>query len=272
MPVNEKVSVTMIDLKRLFKKSDIVGTIDDICTLAGGNLSVLNSQGEPLSGEKLIDPLALRIPVHVSGQVICWIVGKPESKTAVNILKHLITAEIEKIKLAGETLEKYKELNILYGLSEKISSTIDLKDISEYAISQMRKTFKCDSGCVLMLSPEHDELEPVSDFGDQEITDIICGYHKRGDVTTIFHPEIVNDISSDPRFNLFSKKIASLIFVPIIHGFNPLGMMAAGSLNKHEYTARDLNSLNVLAQQISGTMSSSLARKKKLDALTEGSQ
>jgi transcriptional regulator with GAF, ATPase, and Fis domain len=257
----------MIDLKKVFKKENILSVLCDICVLAGGNFSVLSSEGELLCGEKLSDPIALRIPIHFSGEVICWIVGKPELKIAMNILKHIITTEIEKIKLSHETLEKYKEINILYGLSEKISSTADLKDVSEFMISQMQKSFKCDSGCILMLSEERGELESLSEFGTGAAFDIIRDYHKKGDVTTVFHPEIINNISSDKRFEPYSEKISSIIFVPIIHSFNPLGMMAACSLKKIEYKAKDLHTLNFLAQQISGVMAASKLRKNRLNSI-----
>jgi len=257
----------MIDLKKVFQKENILSVLCDICVLAGGNFSVLNPEGELLCGEKIYDPIVIRIPIHVSGDIICWIVGKPELKIALNILKHIITAEIEKIKLSRETLEKYKEINILYGLSEKISSTADLKDVSEFTISQMKKSLKCDSGCIFMLTEEHGELKPLSGFGDGTIYDILYNYNKKGDITTIFHPEIINDISPDNRFNLYSEKMSSIIFVPIMHSFNPLGMMAAGSLKNVEYTAKDLHLLNFLAQQISGVMAATMLRKNRLNSI-----
>lgn len=86
--------------------------------------------------------------------------GNPEA--VVELLRHLFKSSMQKALLASETLERYKEINSLFQLSESISKSKYLGDVSQSILNEICRLLPC-SQASLWLSKDH-----RSDLADYE--------------------------------------------------------------------------------------------------------
>lgn len=97
-----------------------------------------------------IDPLRLR-----SGQAR-W---EHAVRCLHRSLATLVAQSMEKRAIARETLERYRELNLLYNTSETIISCLDAQILPELVMQEGSRTIRSDAGALFLVNPESGELE-----------------------------------------------------------------------------------------------------------------
>ena len=75
------------------------------------------------------------------------------------------TKEFEKKALAGEVLDKYRELNIIYDITEKMAASSELKAMAKLAIDEAGRLIQASAGSVMLLRPETGVLRTIAFFG-----------------------------------------------------------------------------------------------------------
>ena len=161
-----------------------------------------------------------------------------------------IKESIEKRELIEETLNVYREINLLYEVGEDIISCLDLAQIAEIILDKAKKTIAVDNGSIMLFNKTTNNFDILSAFGNKSKQKVILRIGKgiAGDVFKRGYPEIINKVKSDSRWVDSSDDIHSILCVPLKTKNKAWGIINLSRNNRHiEFTARDLKLLNALA-------------------------
>ncbi|MFQ3679963.1 MAG: GAF domain-containing SpoIIE family protein phosphatase, partial [Pseudanabaenaceae cyanobacterium] len=216
------------------------------CTdlVALGKVSIVGDDGTVWFGE---EPVGERYPV-VWGEERVWVTG---SVAAARLLQQFITQETEKKRLVGETLDKYREINLLYRLSEELTISFDVNVLAQLILAEAQKLVRATSGSLMLWQPAEGRLQTLEVFGENMDAKFSLGPNQgiAGRVFAAGKGEIVNDVLSDPHFVQTIAQVGSLICVPLKAGDRPIGVVNFYHNPAILYTAQDLQLLSALASQ-----------------------
>lgn len=187
--------------------------------------------------------------VTVENEIIGWVLGDKKAYTIALILSAMCKSELEKKALADETLEKYREINILYNVSEKIATTAGVGSVANVVAAEAMKHIDSDFSAILLLNEDGESFETVCETGNKiSINETFV----RNIVKPVINKksgEIINDIERIEGVLTDKIFLKSLICTPIAAKNKVIGVMLIGSSSIKEYTASDLKLCNALAAQ-----------------------
>ncbi|MCT7970748.1 GAF domain-containing sensor histidine kinase [Laspinema olomoucense] len=253
-------------LKKLYGKKEIRSAIDAFVTALDSPIAILDAGGAVIVG----DPNAnfSKYPVVVNGEVIGWVCGGEKVCAIASMISCLATQEVEKKALAREVLGKYRELTLLYNISEKIIGSLDIKEVAAIVLEEAQRGIKASSGVVMLWEEGSDRLESIEAFGPAGD----C-FSELGATATLLNRsvetgrgEIVNDIVWDLAPGAGQNEppaITSVMCVPLKTKEKVIGAIAIGNIDSLGYTAEDLKLLSALASQAASAIAA-LAHENKL--------
>ncbi|NJN95846.1 MAG: GAF domain-containing sensor histidine kinase [Anaerolineales bacterium] len=153
--------------------------------------------------------------------------------------------------MAREVLDKYRELNLLYNVSAKLEADLDVLEVAGLVIDQASKLITANRGALILLNQTTGLLETIATFGEgyDRNTTLKPGEGIVGSIFTSGQAEIVNHVSSDPRFIPPRHPVSSLICAPLKTKEGTIGAVVMSSEVPVEYTAADLKLFTALASQ-----------------------
>jgi len=168
--------------------------------------------------------------------------------------------------LARETLDKYRELNLLYNISEKLTGCLALYQVAQLAIDEARRIIPATSASAMLLDDKTGKLEVIAAFGEeyQPKTTLVPGEGIAGTVVLTGREEIVNNVEFDPRFVIGANKAKSLICSPLKTQDAVIGVLNISNDNLVTYTAQDLKLFTALASQAASAIEKALLHENKL--------
>lgn len=187
-----------------------------------------------------------------SQQQLGWIYGDADQITLVSgILEHLLNQEAEKKNLAAEVLSKYKEVNLLYRLSERIGNMHNREQICELLLVEAEKLIVISDCAILLFNPDHNLLEVTAIHGQMFNYDeaIAPGCRIEGYIFNSGKGEVINEVTGDPRCEGCDRPIHGLICVPLKTRSKTIGVASFARRDQKMFTAEDLQLCNVLASQ-----------------------
>jgi signal transduction histidine kinase len=253
-------------LKKLYGKKEIRSAIEGCVTAVDSPLALMDTGGAVIVGD--LDANFSKYPVVVNGELIGWVCGGEKVCAIASMISCLATQEVEKKALAREVLGKYRELTLLYNISEKIIGSLDIKEIATIVLEEAQRGIKASSGAVMLWEEGSDRLESIQAFGPAGG----C-FSELGATATLVNRavetgrgEIVNDIlwELDPESGLNKPPgVASVMCVPLKTKEKVIGAIAIGNRESLGYTAEDLKLLTALASQAASAIAA-LAHENKL--------
>ncbi|HNT76107.1 MAG TPA: adenylate/guanylate cyclase domain-containing protein [Anaerolineae bacterium] len=118
-----------------------------------------------------------RLPVYVNHQESGALVAAgpglayPTAADSLAFLHHslilLLERSLEARSLAEETLERYREINLLYNIGETISASLDPDEIPDLVMAEAGRIIRAHGGIVLLFN-EKQEMIVRSGFGSEE--------------------------------------------------------------------------------------------------------
>ncbi|MBI1879516.1 MAG: GAF domain-containing protein [Chloroflexi bacterium] len=261
--------MTQIKLKRLLsKKQEAAAIVSDLIEAINTPISVQDREGNTLMGAASAGPQG-RYPITCSHNIIGWTIGQERAELVATLLTHLANKEAEKDTLADEMLERYRELNLLYHLSEKLATSLELAAVAQTALDEASRLIKATAGWVMLLDEGQADLDPIAAFGQgfQPQQRVKLGEGIIGGVALNGKAELVNDIQADARYveGQISTPISSLICAPLKTKNQVIGVIALGvSEAGVAYLAADLKLLNTLASQAAPAIENALLYEKTL--------
>ena len=262
-----------ISLKKLILKKEVSTIISNLNQALGAPISIIDGKGNLLLGEASDMPSGTlrerefnKYPIILDKQIIGWVFGDEKASIIAQLLSYLANEEMEKKILARETLERYKEINILYNISEKLTACLVLKEVAQLAIEEAAKVIKSTSASAMLLSEKTGKLEIIAACGKeyQPKTILVPGQGIAGSVFLTGMAEIVNDVEFDPRFVRGANKVKSLICAPLKTQNAAIGVLNISSEDPVNYTAQDLKLFTALASQAASAIENALLHENKL--------
>lgn len=263
-----------ISLKRLIAHREVIGVIQDMAEVLNTVISLQDMNGNVIFGSKCIvlgqenAALLEKYPIEVLNQQIGWLIGDRQASPIAKMLTYLAQKEANQKTLAAEVLDKYREINLLYKVSESISACLDPEVIAEMAIEEALRIIKGSSASVMLLNSEVNKLEIVAACGtaaklkNKPIFDTRTGI--AGSIFSSGQGEIINNADTDPRFVPGANPVSSIICAPLKSKNDVLGVINLSSEEPANYQAKDLKLLTALAAQVAAAMENAFLHQNKL--------
>ncbi len=254
-----------VSLKRLVAKKEVRQVIDSLMQEIETPIAIQDEGGRLLVGEAVVET-AERYPIALREQDLGWVLGSEKVEAIAIFLQYAAQRELESKELARETLEKYKEINLLYNIAERLSANLELQDVTKLIIEEARKLIEATSYSVMLIDIPTQRLKIVSYLAKniEPQFSFRLGEGIAGHVAQTGRAEIINDVSLDPRYVAGPNPVTSLICAPIKMKDSILGAINVSSAQPQQYTAADLKLINTLASQAAVAIENAMLHKQKL--------
>ncbi len=159
-------------------------------------------------------------------------------------LEFLVGITLEKRAIARETLDRYREINLLYNLGEKLATCLDIDELLQRVLTEANRIIQAHQGAVLL----YDESEKLTIAASTGLTEeletaILEGHALADEVARTGEPRIVNEFAHE-------EQQIPLLVVPLLTSERQLGaILLAGKAKGAIFTAGDEKLLYALAWQ-----------------------
>ncbi len=218
----------------LLAGTDAAVTIRD----ADGEL-VLDRAGEAAGAE--------RHEVVVDGDVLGSVEGGRIARGIAAVLAYAAARERDKRSLAGEALERYRELSLIYDVAATIGAHTDLVDIASTATAELGR-LPHDARAFLLLVDDAGDLRPVAGARgpDGPIREARAGAGIVGVAAADGVAELVEDAAADGRATATERSAGSLVVAPLRAADATIGVLGATSTSG-PFRASDLKVVTAIA-------------------------
>ena len=256
--------MAQISIKKILAKKEVTLIIYELNNALDTAVSIQDTAGNILLGDN--SKQERKYPVTVQNEVIGWVIGEEKGFAIAQVLSHFANEELEKKALARETLDRYKEINLLYNISAKLTACLVLNEVAELVLEEARKLIQATSASAMLLNEETGKLEVIAALGQeyQPKINLLPGEGIAGNILQTGIAEIVNDVESDPRFVSGYKKVKSLICAPLKTKNAVIGVLNISSEEPVNYTAQDLKLFTAVASQAASAIENALLHENKL--------
>ncbi len=256
--------MSQINLKRLVaKKGETASAIIEMTRRSDPFIRVLDAQGNLLAGAA--DAVgADRHAIEFESDALGWVVGGKEAASLAALLSHLVAKDAEKKSLANEVLGLYRDINLLFNLSEKLASSLELETVASMTLGEATSLIKATEGSVRLFDEEQRELKSVATIGSvaEMQTQFECIDGIVNAVAASGKAEIVEDVKSDLRYVDCGSKVGSLVCAPLKAKQAVIGVILLLNATPVIYTAAELKLLNTVASQAGPVIENALVYEK----------
>jgi serine phosphatase RsbU (regulator of sigma subunit) len=258
-------------LRRLIgPRSEADAVVAAIASAFAAPLGIEDPEGRLLHGER--QPAGgIRAPVTFDGANAGWVSGAAQAPAVAALLGHLLSKESERKALGTEILHLYREVNLIYSFSEKLTALLDLDRVAQLTVQEARHLIPASDGALMLLDEASGALTVVAGFG--EALPHLAGFKRGagviGGIAASGAAEIVNDVDADPRRIADGTGIHALLCAPLKVGDRVIGVIALGSATPAAYTAAELKLLNTLALQTATAIENARLFERTIQAARE---
>ncbi len=159
--------------------------------------------------------------------------------------------------------ERTREVEVLYRISESISSTLDLESVLKHTVEVVVKVMKADSCLLYLLSENRDELVLRSSKNPHPkligrvslgLGEGITGWVAQEKVPVV----IPRNASDDPRFKFFHNlpedRYQAFVSLPIVTKGHVIGVINVQHKRVKRYQDAELALLSTIANQVGGAI------------------
>jgi putative methionine-R-sulfoxide reductase with GAF domain len=232
----------------LTRKADGASLLDDLAT-SRLPLRIIDAQQNVLLDEASCDTSAYQIVLR--DDTLGWVCGDNAAQIIALLVSRLATKEAVNGEIADETLELYRELNLLFKLSEKLSASLELAAVTAVILEEANRLIQATSGSIIVFDDAREQLITLRAFGNELPADRTYPLNVGiiGKQVLSLNGEIINDVSNDPRYIVEDGEFSSLLCVPLKTKGQTIGVLLLVNKNPITYSSRDLKLLLTLASQ-----------------------
>jgi len=263
-------------LRRLLEAERAAALLRDFASLLGPevSLAVCDESGHLLSTQRpfppetiqallkaastttecIITPQGAAASIRVEGQQIGAILATgplpppTQARAALTALRRalesLAEVTLEKRAIARETLDRYREINLLYNLGETLATCLDKDELPQRALTEASQIIQARQGAILLCDEAGKLVTAVTTGPTEEVEETIAkGAALAEEVVSTGKPQIINDFPNGERQTQF-------LIAPLLTPERQLGVIllsdkAEGAI----FTASDEKLLTALAWQ-----------------------
>jgi phosphoserine phosphatase RsbU/P len=199
----------------------------------------------PIAGEQVC--------VTLEGQTIGWVRSAGASggtalglNVIADLLAYAAEQENEKKSMASELLERYREINLLYHLSEQLASTPSPQMISGVALEEAIRLISVETGIILLEGKDR-KYQKIAERGQAHTLCSSCGMVER--VLKTGRAELSNQALADDFFENGGGQRVSVLAAPLKTEKNILGIILLFDQPGRVFVASDLKLINAIALQ-----------------------
>lgn len=255
-------------LKRILaNQSEGASILDDAICMTNKPVAIWDLESNLLLGAASSDPNEIpeKYSILCDGEVVGWASGGEQAQLVAGLLTYLAAREAEKEELLEEILDLYRQVNLLFNLSEKLAASLELKAVAKMALDEACRLIEATGGAVVLLDEEGAPL-PIATIGQPIPSQADLGPHGGiiGTVLATARAEIINDVRLDTRYTEGIDSIRSLLCAPLVSKNKTMGAIIIISQFPVTYTAADLSLLNTLASQAAPAIENALLHERAL--------
>ncbi len=237
-------------LTKLLTQKRVIQLLNDYVNVLGHAVDIFDDKGNRLYGNGCSNN-ACSQQVTLGKDTLGYIQCDVDCQYIQSLVIYLLEREIEKRELTSETLDTYKELTLVYDITQDLSASLTLTEVANLVVRYARKVIVSTAASLMLYYPELERLEIIGASGKDYSPKINIkpGLGIAGHVFQSGKAEIVNNVYLDTRFIPGQPPIHSMICAPLKTKEKIFGVINISNEQRYEYTARDLKLLNTLALQ-----------------------
>lgn len=248
-----------ISLTRFFRK-DSGEFVKNFLAAAEEPVAVFDLDGKRLAGV-VPDPEAIgasdatvRVPVLHGGGVAGWVIGRSGSRWPAQVctlINHLLREEDAKHALAAEALDKYRELHLLYRLSERLIASPQPEVIGQVALKEVCSVVGIERGMVVLTHNDPEKPQTIASNGIHELKpEAFRADRLVGRVIATGNAEIANHLPAHEYFTgLDDDEHVAIVCAPLKAEDRVFGVFLLVGGPDQTFSAGDLKLLNAIALQ-----------------------
>ena len=261
--------MTRANLKRILsKRGEGASIIHEFVGAAGNPVVVRDKDGRLLLGAPGTDSdeWPESHPVWYEGETVGRVSGGDHAALIADLLTHLVGREAEKEALLEEVLDLYRQINLLFNLSEKLATSLVPATVARLTLAEASRLIEATGGAVLLRGERADLYQAAATIGNgiEAQTSLKPGDGIVGAAAASARAEIINDVRLDSRYVEDQAPIRSLICAPLKSKNKAFGALILVSKAPVRYTAADLKLLNTLASQAAPAIENALLHERML--------
>ena len=285
-----------VNLKKLILKGELLPLLRGLVTMLDSPIVIQDDQGEILIADLGMPSIAQpdspsivaaelkplmrsvntseiqnnniekKIPILLGDEIIGWVVGTEQVEQVANFLTYVVHREFERKSLVTEALGKYREVNLLYTIAAKLSKCLDVQEISVFVIEEASRLINFTSASVMLHNKQNNFLEIIAAKGTAKMLSISVEADQgiAGHVFVTGKPELVNDVTQDPRYISNENDCYAIICVPILTKDKTLGVINISNAAPINYDAKDLKLFTAIVTQAASAMENAMLHEQKL--------
>jgi hypothetical protein len=267
-----------IPLHRLLKRREAAALLEEFAALLpGGDLALVGADGQffvgtdtwpqvervelptqardgqlVYTGDLLLQPLWVKS--RLVGALVARNGGGEDGRAEHTLhclhrsLTLLLGQALETRDLVRETLDRYREINLLYNIGETIGGCLDPEELPQLVLREAKRSIDAEGGLVLLppLTAGEGDLEVKASFGPASYIQTLSRVcrHVADQVYLTSRPTIVADLPADPF------RVGPILCAPLKTREQVLGVILLGRLaGEQVFTASDEKLLMALAGQ-----------------------
>ncbi len=230
--------------------------VESIANVLNVPVSITEADGSALWG---VANEGERSAIQVSSGVVGWVISPAQPQMIAGLLQIVAADDMEKRELAREGVQKYRELALLYDVSEKISSCLRVVDIVRLVYAEVKNVIDKGEPLLLLLGQDGADLIDPMESGPTSASIIQSCHAFVGGLIRENKPEIVNNPRDDPRFDGECSALGALMAVPLIAKENRIGALLVTSGADCEFRSEEMRLLAGL-----GTLCAAAIEKARL--------
>jgi serine phosphatase RsbU (regulator of sigma subunit) len=220
-------------LGSLVADENVVGILDTGGSLLWGK--------EPQEGDG-------RFPIRLGEQAIGWVSGESQSGPLADLVSYAAAQEEEKKSLAAEVLDRYRELNLLYHLSEALGNSPHPEAIARAALAEAIRIIPAESGQILLKVEGQASLQMLAGWGNP--FQLVPGGWLVERVMESMKAELVEAAPAEDFFLEAVGRLVSIVCAPLKTEKNILGVILLTGPAERAFSAGELKLLNTIALQV----------------------
>ena len=253
-----------ITIKRLLsqKRRVVTELLAETSAALGSTICIQDANGVALLGEP---PTAEyeKFAIRMDDETIGWVCAGQASQALARWLSHLAEQALEIESLADEALNRYREVNLLYSLSGKLTASLEPRSVCNVALEESRRLIHSPAGGVMLLDEPGRVVELAVGFGSLP-GQVAVGTGLIGACAQTGKAEVVNETEADPRCSPAEREFGALLCAPLETRGHLLGLIVLANESSEVYTAGELKLLNTLASQAAPIIENALLHEKML--------
>ena len=259
-------------MERVFQvlpREQVAEILDKISGCFRLPLTIMDGEGRPLLSAQSSGPGGqlphfremTTCPLHFNGDQVGSLAAVTSSEllqTVVFSLENYLRLEAENIDLSAEVVRVYEEQALIYSLSRKLGSEMDVDSICQRIMEEAAKIVTVQNMSVMLLDRPQNELYTRLCTGrDEEAAALFRAEAASGLIGRIFEkgePITICDVGVEGRLT-FPYPVRSLLCIPLVTDDRGIGMLVASDkLSGEEFWSQEIKLMGIFAMEVAASI------------------